>query len=115
MNYEREILKVLYEAGDSGLSVHKIAIHVHNAQNTLFAPIEFEEVRRDVQMWLLRNSRLSYSPVVRLNKRGLYGFNMQSANAQQMILQFADDADAPMSTTAKDNNKTKSPLSLFDL
>lgn len=88
MNYQKEILAVLYEAGSDGLSVHKIAIHVHNLHNTLFSPVAFEEVRRKVQTWLLRNSKSSDSLVIRLDKRGKYKLNMKSARARQLILEF---------------------------
>lgn len=91
MNYEKEILKVLFEAGSEGLSVHKIAIHVHNAHNTLFSTTSFEAVRHDVQLWLLRNSRFKDSPVTHCEKRGMYRLNMISPKAIQMILEFNDD------------------------
>lgn len=90
MNYEKEILEVLYEAGTDGLSVHKIAIHVHNAHNTLFAPVAFDEVRLHVQAWLLRNSRFSDSPVKRCGKRGMYQLNLLSKKTRQMLLEFHD-------------------------
>ena len=61
MNYGDEIIAVLYEAGNDGLSVHKIAIHIHNAHNTLFSPIAFAEVRLKVQTWLLRNSLAKFN------------------------------------------------------
>ena len=90
MNYQNEILAVLYEAGSDGLSVHKIAIHVHNSHNTLFSPIAFEVVRRNVQSWLLRNSKSSDPLVVRLDKRGRYKINMKSAKARQLIFEFGN-------------------------
>ena len=49
MNYGNEIIAVLYEAGNDGLSVHKIALHIHNTHNTLFSPTAFAEVRLKVQ------------------------------------------------------------------
>ena len=91
MNYEKEILHVLYEVGNGGLSVHKIAIHVHNACNSLFAPIAFADVHRDVQSWLLRNSRGVGSPVVRCGKRGYYAVNLSSSMATQLFLQFGNE------------------------
>lgn len=113
MNYGKEIIEVLYEAGGEGLSVHKVAIHVHNAHNTLFSPIEFEEVRRDVQMWLLRNSRSSNSPVVHGGRRGVYRINMESWAARQMILEFCDKGQDE--TVDSQEDASSQQLFLFDI
>lgn len=112
MDYEKDIINILYEAGDTGLSVHKIAIHVHNSRNTLFAPIAFDEVRYGVQKWLLANSRTTSSLVEHCNKRGMYRLNPKSQEAQKLMLQFGDndDNDASNATTLKDVSQ---PL-LFD-
>lgn len=113
MNYEKEILEVLYEAGPDGLSVHKIAIHVHNAHSTLFSPIAFDDVRLHVQAWLLRNSRFSDSPVKRCGKRGIYQLNLLSKKTRQMLLEFTD-ADSISSKAATAHDSHVQP-SLFDL
>ena len=44
MNYDREILRVLVEAGSEGLSVQKISRHVHYACNSFFNVIDFDEI-----------------------------------------------------------------------
>ena len=36
MQYDKEILRVLAEAGNEGLSVQKVSRHVFNACNSLF-------------------------------------------------------------------------------
>lgn len=113
MNYEKEILEVLYEAGNNGLSVHKIAIHVHNAHNSLFSPMAFEDVRQDVQAWLLRNSRHKESPVRHCQKRGMYRINLMSPIIRQQILEF----DKSLGTAISGNDKRdrqEPPASLFD-
>ena len=115
MSYEKEIIKTLYEAGTDGLSVHKIAIHVYNAHNTLFSPIAFEKVRQYVQVWLLRNSRFSDSPVIHCDKRGTYRINRYSEKARQTILNFNDTDSFCNDNTTKpaSNSCGKQPL-LFD-
>ena len=59
--YNNEILKVLAEAGNDGLSVKKIARHVHNAHNTLFSNVSFDEVYAYVGQYLKRNSKCADS------------------------------------------------------
>lgn len=78
MDYTKEILSVLYEAGIGGLSVKKISMHVHHSCNSLFAPVSYDDVRRNVQTWLLRNSKDSSSPVVHCAQRGHYAINLKS-------------------------------------
>lgn len=113
MNYGDEIIAVLYEAGNDGLSVHKIAIHIHNAHNTLFSPIAFAEVRLKVQTWLLRNSRATDSPVIHWGKRGKYRINLASPHLRQKLLEFGESTFSQNSTDSKQNG-TKSQASLYD-
>lgn len=113
MKYEKEILETLYEAGNDGLSVHKIAIHVRNQRNTLFSPIDFDNVRIDVQRWLLANSRHSTAPVEHCEKRGLYRLNPKSNETQKLMLQFGENNDKN-EDTYKDNQKNNTQILLFD-
>ena len=113
MTYKKEILETLYEAGNDGLSVHKIAIHVHNSRNTLFSPIDFNDVRIDVQRWLLANSRHSTAPVEHCEKRGLYRLNPKSHEMQKLMLQFGDNNNEN-EDTYKDNQKNNTQTLLFD-
>lgn len=55
IKYETEIIRVLHAAGQEGLSVQKISLHVRNACSSLFEPLDMEEVHRYVQAWLVRN------------------------------------------------------------
>ena len=68
--YANEIISVLCEAGDNGLPVRKIALHVFNTCNTLFAPVLIDDVHHDVRIWLKANSQSTDSLVCRCDKRG---------------------------------------------
>lgn len=108
MQYDKEIIRVLVEAGDEGLSVWKISHHVYNACNSLFHPIVQEDVRKYVQSYLLKNSKLPTSLIERIRK-GTYRLNTSNSFSQQFILQFRDE---------KENNVEEKPqkdqsLSLF--
>lgn len=70
--YANEIISVLCEAGDNGLPVRKIALHVFNTCNTLFAPVLIDDVHHDVRIWLKANSQSTDSLVRRCDKRGYY-------------------------------------------
>lgn len=88
VDYEKEILRILCEAGVEGLSVYKISVHVHNSCNSLFAPVDFAKVHGDVQTWLLRALRNPNQPVCRCERRGYYRLNMSSSKVRQLFLNF---------------------------
>ena len=97
---------VLKEAGDRGLSVQKIARHVFNASNSFFETIEFEEIRRYVQNYLLKNSKSSDSLFEKVGPKGIYRINPNSAEMQQLMLLFTDETD--------EAEKPSIDFSLFD-
>ena len=84
MNYEPAIIRILYMAGAQGISVHKLSLHVYNASNDFFTRIPFEEVRQDVQAWLLRHSRGACPEVTRV-RHGYYSLNKSSARVRRML------------------------------
>ena len=108
MNYDREILRILTEVGDRGLSVAKISRHVHHACNSLFTPIDFEDVHKYVAQYLLRNSKNPDS-IIEKTDRGVYHLNLRSQETQQLMLQFAVHQDE----TESKNEPEDLSLSLF--
>ena len=88
--YDQEILRVLTEAGDEGLSVQKISRHVFNACNSFFSVVAFEDIHHYVAQYLLRNSKYPSSIIVRAD-RGVYRLNLSSQETQQLVLLFRDE------------------------
>lgn len=103
MDYEKEILRVLYEAGEAGLTVQKIAVHVHNSCNTLFCAQTFADIHSEVQKWLWRNAQKQDSPVAHCDRRGAYRLDMKSSKAVQLFLEFGSPSDS----TEDDNDSTE--------
>ncbi len=96
MTYDRQILKVLTEAGEAGVSVQVISRHVYNMNCTLFSSPEIGDVHRYVQQYLLRNSKSDYSLVESTGRRGYYRLNTRNnADARQLMLDFRD-AEEPI-------------------
>ena len=93
MEYDRHILRILTEAGETGISVQKLALHVYNASNSLFEAASLEEVHRYVQQYLLRNSKSQESIIESTGQRGYYRLNLRSQESQQLMLMFRDDVD----------------------
>lgn len=112
MNYDREIIRILTEAGEEGLALRNISRHVHNACNSFFAPVDFDTVHDYVGKFLLRQARDPQSLIERLPGRGCYRLNAKSLEGQQLMLRFSDG-----SATDSEKETTQDidlSLSLFD-
>ena len=59
MTYEQQILHILSEVGERGISVSLLAKHVYNLNCTLFSQPDLQEVKQFVQQYLLKNSKSS--------------------------------------------------------
>ena len=108
MQYDKEILRVLAEAGDEGLSVQNISRHVFNACNSFFNPIDQEEVRKYVQSYLLKNSKTANALLAK-NKKGVYKLNANNQLSEQLLFQFHDEPEVYKEKPIVDQS-----LSLFD-
>lgn len=112
-NYGDVIRRVLAEAGESGLSAQKVALHVYNACNSLFGGVTLADVRVHVTGYLQRCSRNPLSPIRRAGKRGTYFLDTQSDGARQLLLDFSDERATdgePLSDGEQDDARQ---LSLF--
>ena len=94
MTYDQQILKILTEAGERGISVQTLAKHVYNMNCTFFFQPDYEDIRSYVQQYLLRNSKSAQSLIDSTGRRGYYRLNTTgSADAQQLMLQFRDEKE----------------------
>ena len=92
MSYDQQILKILTEAGERGISVQNISRHVYNLNTTFFYQPDYEEVRSYVQQYLLKNSKSQQSLIESTGQRGYYRLNTTgSKDAQQLMLLFRDE------------------------
>ena len=108
MTYDQQILQVLTEAGECGVSVQAIAKHVYNMNCTFFVQPDFEEIRTYVQQYLLRNSKSQQSLIESTGRRGYYRLNTDgSADARQLLLQFRDEKEEE-----REDEKPQQDLSL---
>ena len=113
MTYDQQILHILTEAGERGISVQTIARHVFNMNVSFFVSPDFEEIRTYVQQYLLRNSRSSLSLIERTERRGYYRLNTKgSADARQLMLEFQEHENIEEAEDEKPQQQDLS-LSLF--
>lgn len=93
MIFEREILKVLSEAPREGMPLRRIALNVYNMSNTLFNPLDRDEVYADVGEWLRKTAAVKGASVEKAETRGWYKINLKSQKVQQMMLEFHTHED----------------------
>lgn len=91
MTYDRQILQILTEVGEKGISVQLLSKHLYNMNVSLFSTQDFDEIKAYVQQYLLKNSRLSQSLIESTGRRGFYRLNTQNnADARQLLLNFRE-------------------------
>jgi hypothetical protein len=93
MDYEQQIVSILADVGEKGISARLLTRHVYNMNRTLFAEPDKEEIYDFVRKFLKRNYKSSQPLLERAAKRGYYRLNPRSAaSARQMQLDF-DNAE----------------------
>jgi hypothetical protein len=91
MTYERQILRILTDVGDRGISVQLLAKHVYNQNSTLFFSPDLAEIRAYVQQYLLKNSKSPSSLIESMERRGYYRLNTRNnADARQLMIDFRE-------------------------
>ena len=91
MTYDRQILRILTDVGDRGISVQLLAKHVYNQNSTLFFSPDLSEIHAYVQQYLQKNSKSSSSLIESMEQRGYYRLNTrQNADARQLMLDFRE-------------------------
>lgn len=113
MTYDRQILKILTDVGDRGISVQLLAKHVYNLNSTLFFTPDLSEIHSYVQQYLLKNSKSPSSLIESMEQRGYYRLNTRNnADAQQLMLAFREH---PSDEEEKDEKPQQDlSLDLFD-
>ena len=82
MTYEKDIFKVLQEAGDGGLSVRKIARHVFDK----------DEISQAVQRYLAYHSRSSNDTIEKVGY-GRYRLNLKSRKTKLKLQEYFTEKD----------------------
>lgn len=114
MIYEQQILHILSEVGERGISVSVLSKHVYNLNCTLFSQPDFQEVKQFVQQYLLKNSKSSLSLIESTGRRGYYRLNTQNnADARQLIFEFREE-EIRLEEVEEEKPQQDLSLSLFD-
>ena len=111
MTYDRQILRILSDVGEQGISVQLLAKHVYNQNVSLFFTPDIDEIRSYAQQYLLKNSKSPASLVESMERRGYYRLNTRNnADARQLLIEFRQEP----STDEKEEKPAKDlSLDLF--
>ena len=113
MTYDSQILQILTEVGEKGISVQLLSKNLYNLNSTLFYTPDFEEIRSYVQQYLLKNSKSAQSLVESTGRRGYYRLNTQNnADARQLVLKFKESSN--IQDEKEEKPSVDLSLSLFD-
>ncbi len=114
--YKLQVLKILFDVGERGMSASLLSKHVYNLNCTLFFQPDVKEIRRWVWSYLQRDIR-SRSPLVeRTGRHGYYRLNKNGVTfirSQQQLLLNAESSDENADDDALNQCVDTSP-GLFD-
>lgn len=112
-DYEKHILDVLAEAGEEGINVHKLSMHVYNLSCTLFEQPDASLIHKYVQRYLLRKSKQSPSIIESMPQRGYYRLReLPPMSIKQLLIDFyEDEAEAPRKDSVAPKDLS---MNLFD-
>ena len=111
MTYEEQILHILSQVGERGISVSMLAKNIYNMNCTLFSQPDMQEVYRTVQQYLLKNSKSSQSLIESAGRRGYYRRN--NAVARQLMLDFREE-EITEDEEEEERSQQDLSLNLFD-
>lgn len=97
---DEQIIRILIEAGDKGIRIDRLCLHVFNACNGLFDTVSKEEVRRHVYGYVRQRSRKPGTLLERV-KRGVYRINTQSKAYRSLLdkMKRTEDTEPGTSTS----------------
>jgi hypothetical protein len=114
MTYDKQLLQILMDVGERGISVQSLAKHLYNQNCSFFSQPDYEELRAYVQQYLLRNSKSQQSLIESTGRRGYYRLNTQgNADARQLMIQFKASQQQQEEQKEEPEAQDQS-LSLFD-
>lgn len=114
MTYDKQLLQILMDVGERGISVQSLAKHLYNQNCNFFSQPDYEELRAYVQQYLLRNSKSQQSLIESTGRRGYYRLNTQgNADARQLMIQFKASQQQQEEQKEEPEAQDQS-LSLFD-
>ena len=100
--YDKDIIQILLDVGDRGISMSLLAKHVYNMNCTFFSQPDIEEIKRQVRLFVNRNSQRRKPLLEHTGRWGFYRLNSKGRKeASMQLLEFKkedgteEDAEKP--------------------
>lgn len=110
MDFDKEIIRTLVRAGEKGLKSGKIALHVYNACNSIFTPLNYRDVHVYVVQYLTNGVRKRNPIIERCSGYGVYRLNFKSQNVKNIVLKFSEGQQSVDSVEEQDSEDLSLPL-----
>ena len=104
----------MVEAGDEGLSLKKIAMHVYNSNNNLFENPDFNKIYSSLAQYLSKQSKMSDGMVKRISSKGVYAINKRWSGYLHTMIDFSFADSVNLTTDEPISTVRDQSLSLFD-
>lgn len=109
----KDIIEILAQAGERGMKISKLAMHVYNSRCTFFDALDYAVVYSDVQQTVQRLSKMSSTIIEPAERRGYYRVNPQKLSQYgQLTIDFdgigswADKENAENSSADDSENQS---------
>lgn len=109
---EHQILDILAKVGDKGLTCKNLARHLYNASNSLFQSASFDDIYRELQMYMIKKSKAKNSYIEKTGRWGYYRLNQEKLKTALGSL-FDELEEEPEDEEPKKVTSCNGP-SLFD-
>lgn len=111
--YKQQVLKILMDVGEGGMSASLLSKHVYNLNCTLFFQPDVDEIRRWVSSFLQRNSRSRHPLVEHTKRHGYYRLNKRGISYMRKMMLAQQEPDSPQEKEPEKQLPAPSP-GLFD-
>lgn len=110
--YKQQVLKILFEVGERGMSAALLSKHVYNLNCTFFFQPDVDEIRRWVWSYLQRNARSRRPLVERTGRHGYYRLSKRGVAFVRQ--QLHDNAPEKENTGEAPKSEVDTSPGLFD-
>ena len=99
--YKQQVLRILLDVGQRGMSAALLSRHVYNLNTTFFFQPDIDEIRRKVWAFLQRNAHSRRPLVEHTDRHGYYRLSRRGIiYTRKMLASLSDDihSDEPAET-----------------
>lgn len=112
--YKQQVLKILMEVGERGMSASLLSKHVYNLNCSLFYQPDVDGIRRWVWSFLQRNARSKHPLIERTGRYGYYRLTRRGITFVRQLLLSQSGNDEEEETASPEQRPVDTSPGLFD-